>query len=207
MERLHQVMNLLAVVGCLASGLYTASAQDGCSLVVRALSPDGRRPKVPVSVTEQGGRVEEGRQNDTDVRFCDLGILPVTVTVGSNTMCGQVTVHDVQLSLDETHLLTVIYDPDACHEKRIPTPIPSCLVLFRVADTAGKWVPGASVHISSPTPDTETTDEFGRALFEAKVGSRLDVLVTAVGFRPTAIKWACPDQDSHEENVKLEKKP
>jgi len=172
--------------------------------VVRALAPDGRRPEAPISVREQSGRVQEATQENEDVRFCDLGILPVTVTVGSDSQCGQVTVHDVQVFLTETHLLTVTYDPDACRERILP-PGPACAVLLRVADSAGRWIAGASIQTSNPAPATRTADQFGRALFGLKLGNTLHATVTASGFRPREITWACPDQDQHEEIVKLTK--
>ncbi len=201
MERLRQVAGPLTVIASVVFGFCTAPAQDSCSLVVRALSPDGRRPMVPVSVREQSGRVEDKNQGDGDVRFCDLGILPVTVTVGSDSTCGQVTIHDVAVSLDTTHLLDVTYDPDSCPE-RIPPPVPSCLILFRVADGSGKWVPGALIRMSS-SDTTLRADEFGRALFEARTGSAIRGSVTADGFRPAEFTWACPDSDPHEKVIVL----
>src|ERR1700690_2262985 len=169
MERLRQVVYLLALASYCTLAAPTASAQDGCSLVVRVLATDGRRPGVPVSVREQSGRVEEKEQGDSDVRFCDLGILRVTFAVGSDSMCDQVTVHEVPVSLDDTYLLTVTYNPLACPET-IPPPEPACKILFRIADAGGKWISGASVRLAGPTTTTPATDQFGRALFEARMG-------------------------------------
>src|SRR5580704_15981473 len=103
MKRLHQIAPLLILCSSCILSLGTASAQERCSLIVRVVSPDGRRPEVPISVREKGGRVEEKEQEDTDVRFCDLGILPVTVTVGSSGLCNQVTVHNVPVAIEETY--------------------------------------------------------------------------------------------------------
>jgi hypothetical protein len=41
-------------------------AEDLCSLTVRVLSPDGRRPEAPVSVIEKSGRVSELEQGDRE---------------------------------------------------------------------------------------------------------------------------------------------
>jgi hypothetical protein len=82
--------------------------------VVRVLLPDGRRPEAPVTVIEHGGRTEEKDQEDRDVEFCDLGILPVTVKVGSDGMCNQTTVENVPISYDNTYTLVVTYDALAC---------------------------------------------------------------------------------------------
>jgi hypothetical protein len=82
MDRLYQI--ILAVL--VAFGMLTGERLHGddsyCSLSVRVLSPDGRRPEVPVSVEESSGRVVDEEQEGDDVKFCDLGIRSVTVTVG-----------------------------------------------------------------------------------------------------------------------------
>ncbi len=151
MERLHQVKALCVACGyCLfavcamlgqdnaMSGRDNAmSAQDRCSLVIRVLAPDGLRPEVTITVRERNGRTEQKDQEDKDVRFCDLGILPVEVKVGSDGMCNAVTVRNVPVSLDDTFLLNVTYDPVPCMEKPAPPPVPICQVLFRVSDSDG----------------------------------------------------------------------
>src|SRR6266576_3663147 len=101
MARLAKVLMLLAFTFVAP----TISGQNHCSLAVRVLSPDGQRFEVPIAVREQSGRIVEKDQELEDVRFCDLGILPVDVKVGSDGMCSQVTVHDVPVSLDKTYLL------------------------------------------------------------------------------------------------------
>jgi hypothetical protein len=153
-------------------------------------------------VTESSGRVEEKDQEDSDVRFCDLGILPVTVTVGSDGLCNQVTVHNVPVTLDGSYLLQVTYEPLPCGtEVRPPTPI--CSLLFRVADADG-WLSGARIDLTTPTHDQLTTDEFGRALFTAENGARVSGTVTAPGHKATGFSWSCSVRDlRHEENLQL----
>ena len=91
MEGLHQVMKVGALF-LILSGLQRAVAADYCSLAVRVISPDQRRPvEVLVSGSEKSGRVIEKETTSEDVKFCDLGITPVTVTVGGDT-CNQVVV-------------------------------------------------------------------------------------------------------------------
>ena len=84
MERLHQIARAFAFIGYCTLSLCTTSAQNKCSLVVRVLSPNGQRIEVPVSVQEKNGNIEQKDQEGGDVRFCDLGILPVTVIVGKD---------------------------------------------------------------------------------------------------------------------------
>jgi hypothetical protein len=204
MERLHQVASLLLFGGCYLLTGCTALAEERCSLVVSVKSPDGRRLEAPITVHEASGRVEEGEQEDTDVRFCDLGILPVTVTVGSGGRCNQVTVRDVPISLDETYLLTVTYDPFACSETiRTPT----CKVLFRVADSVGRWVKGAQLKLFSPMPKELTTDEFGRARFVLAFGEQIRGTASAASFGPTEFNWTCSRLEPlHEQLLKMEKR-
>src|SRR5438105_753372 len=114
------------------------------------------------------GTVEKD-QEDQDVRFCDLGILPVEVKIGSDGMCNQVAIHEVPVSLERTYLLTVTYDPEACPES-VPPPVPICEILFRVSDSSDRWVSKASVALSDPIKSQLTTDRYGRARFVAKIG-------------------------------------
>jgi hypothetical protein len=161
------------IAACLVLGALSAHAQDKCSLVVKAVTPDGRRVEAPISVTEMSGRTEETYQEDDDVRFCDIGILPVTVKVGSEGLCNQVTVRDVPVDPEDTYLLQITYDPLACRERPAPPPTPICTILFRVANPTGKWIPSAEVTLSNPTGDRLVTDHFGRALFFAKRGTEV----------------------------------
>ncbi len=200
MERLFKVSYLLVLL--LSLWPQAARGQSACSLIVRALSSDGRRPEAAISVVEKSGRIEEKYQEDEDVRFCDLGILPVTVTVGSEGLCNQVTVHNVPVTLDESYLLHVTYDPLPCGPGVHP-PTPICSILFRVADADG-WISGARIDLTSPTRDRLTADEFGRALFTVENGARVSGTVTAPGHQSATFNWACSVQTTqHEEHVQL----
>jgi hypothetical protein len=207
MERLYQVVRVLAFASCWAFGTCIASAEGVCSLRVRVLSPDGRRTEAPISVKEESGRtIEKDHEND-DVEFCDLGILPVAVTVGSDGLCNQITIRDVPVTWNEPYLLRVTYDPDACRrEHGPPPPMPICHILFRVSDSGGKWIPRASVKFSSPTSDSMKADEYGRAEFVTKVGDEARGSVAAAGFDSANFKWTCSRSEPlHEESVKLKK--
>jgi hypothetical protein len=180
----------------------SAYAQDNCSLVVKAVLPDGRRVDAPVSVTEMNGRTEEQYQKDEDVKFCDLGIFPVTVKVGRDGLCNQVTVHNVPTDSEDTYLLQVTYDPLACGERPAPPPTPLCTVLFRVAGLKETWIPGAQITFSSPTGDRLTTDRYGRALFFVKRGTQISGSASAAGYKTNSFNWLCAEE-KHEEAVTL----
>lgn len=203
MERLYKVVGGLALVSYTTLGLCATVTQQECSLVVRVLTPDGRRPRAPISVQEKNGRVHEEEQIGGDARFCDLGILPVTVTVGSDGICNQVTVRDVPISWHRTYLLTVTYDPMACVET-LPAPVPVCTILFRVADSAGVWQPHAMIALSRADRKTLKVDGYGRATFVAKVGEQIRGSATAPGFVPAAFTVACSQTEPVEEYIKLQ---
>lgn len=205
MKRLRQsLISAVSLVSFLAFSACISAAQSACSLTVRVLLPDGQRPEAPISVKEQSGRTLEKDQENEDVQFCDLGILPVTVTVGSDGLCNQVTVRDVPVAWNQSYLLTVTYDPVACHEHGPPPPVPICRVLFRVSDLAGKWIPAASIKLSNPTLDSMKADQYGRAEFVTKVADEIRGSVAASGFRSTDFKWECSRSEPlHEQLVKL----
>jgi hypothetical protein len=206
MEQLHPVI-FLAVLGSFVSGPSIAYAEDACSLRVRVLSPDGQRPEAPVEVIEASGRAEDKEQGNSDVEFCDLGILPVTVKVGSSGLCNGVTVRDVPVSWDQTYLLTVTYDPSACAIwHRPPPPVAACEFLLRITDSNGRWIPGAPVTFPDPQLGEMKADQFGRVWFVIRANKDLHGSVAAVGFRPAEFVCKCaPSERSREQYVKLEK--
>jgi hypothetical protein len=205
MERLHQVIRAGAL-WLVLGGLYGIVAADYCSLAVRVLSPDNRRPvEVPVSVREKGGRVVEKETTTEDVKFCDLGISPVTVTVGNDT-CNQVVVHDVPLDWNEQYLLNVTYDPEPCMPEQPPAPVPVCRVLFRVSDSKGNWIEKASIHFRGSGLPPMETDRSGRALQVFNVGDRVTGTVDSRGFASKPFSVSCSRAEPlREESIKLER--
>lgn len=194
--------------GCwMAFLLWTVSGlagQDYCSLTVRVVAPNGRRPAVSVYVQEANGRVVEKEQESADVRFCDLGGLPVTVKVGEDKTCNQVIVREVPVSWREPYLLRVIYDPEPCLVDAPPPPTPICRVVFRIADRAGGWVHGAAIDISHPTATRKITDSFGRASYVVRRGEQVRGSVSA-DEKLAVFEFTCAEP-VHEKSVKLEKR-
>ncbi len=207
MERLHQMMRVILLF-LILGGLRTAMAAPYCSLVVRVLSPDQRRPlEVPISVREGNGRILEKETTSEDVKFCDLGITPVTVTVGGDS-CNQTVVKDVPLSWNELYLLTITYDPEPCMPERPPAPIPTCQELLRVADTDGRWVEKASIRFQDSILSPRETDDAGRALVVLKNGERIQGIVISPGYVTKPFSLTCSrTQPVHEEMIKLTRSP
>ena len=195
------------VVGLLLWALFPAcgsalvEAQDYCSLVVRVVSPDRRLP-VSVSVVEKNGRTEEREPTSGDVRFCDLGGLPVTVKVGDDGTCNQVIVREVPVAWRQPYVLKITYDPTPCNIDLPPPPLPVCRVVIRVADSRG-WAQGARVRALQPTPAELQTDRFGRASLVTKLGDDVRGSVTA-GSLTADFAFKCSrDEPIHEELIVL----
>jgi hypothetical protein len=205
MGQLHQVARHF--VWMLVAVAPHTSAQSFCSLTVRALYPDGQPADAMVSVQEKSGRIESVRQTAKDVRFCDLGALPVTVKVGLDSTCNQVVIHNVPLTWNATTHLTVTYDIDPCLVEKPPPPSPVCRIVFRIADTTGKWISGIPINLSAPAPTTLQTDEFGRASFLAKLGDRIDGSVDGEGYVPVSFNASCTRSEPlHEELLTLKER-
>ena len=190
MGRLHQVIlrNSFALLTFFSAPLV--SGQGYCSLTVRVTAPDGRRPAVSVRVVEKSGRVEELDQEKSDVKFCDLGGLPVTVSVGEEGTCNQVVVREVPVSWNEPYALHILYDPTPCFRDLPRPPVPTCRVVFRVADETGQWIQNAIVSITPPIQKELRTDQFGRSSVLAKLGD--DVVGSVTAQRGSAnFKYRC----------------
>ncbi len=203
MGRLHK-LECWAFVWFLLSGCI-AFGQTYCSLTVRVLAPDGRRPEVSISVAEKNGRtLEKDQEPDLgDVDFCDLGGLPVDVKVGNDGSCNQVTVHDVPIVWKEPYLLRVTYDPEPCLRES-PLPLaPVCRIVFRVSSTADKWLRDATIALSQPTAMQLRTDQFGRASVTAKIGQEVAGTVS-FGSEVHSFTLKCAQFEiTHEEFLKL----
>lgn len=205
MDRLHQ-MTKIAVIFLIVGALRTAVGADYCPLVVRVLSPDGRRVEALVSVEEKGGHVVEKDPTLEDVRFCDLGIAPVTVKIGADGTCNQVVVRDVPLLWQEQYLLKVTYDLGPCLDDLPHPPVPVCHVLFRVSGVNGSWVNKASIRFQQPQLSARETDSAGRALLVLKSGDRVEGTVSSSEYTSKPFELSCsPSEPVREERIKLQK--
>lgn len=187
----------------LSAAASAAGAADYCSLVVRVVDPNGRRPTAEVTVTEQGGRKLTQIEEGNDAKFCDLGLRPVTVDVGDVGTCNQVRISDVPLTWNATYHLKITYDPVPCL-KEPPHILPRyCTFLFRVEDDRGKWVPGAAVAVM-PSGLTLKTDIAGRASFDPDLGS-FSVTISASGYSGRSFERTCTPEKSREPQEEIVK--
>ena len=171
-----------------------AVAADHCSLVVSVVSPQGDDVEAWVTVRDFQGRTIERENVPGGVRFCELGILPVTVIVG-RAACNQVTVRNVPLVWEETYKLKVVFDFARCISHGAPVPVPQCLVLFRIKDDDEEWIEGASVTLLSPSPRVVTSDQYGRAVVGIARGADVRGNVWKEGYRRSPVAAQCSPQE------------
>jgi len=214
------------------TGLQSAKAAGYCSLSVRVLSPEQwRQEEVLVSVRENSGRIIKKWTTSEDVKFCDLGIMPVTVTVGRDTCNNQTIVKDVRLSWDKQYVLTVTYDLQSCFDgpRFIANPFPRCVELFRIADMAGNWIENALIQFNPSGLKTQKTDNdylniviqnaplrykaqktdnAGRVRLMMEAGEKVKGTISAEGYQSKTFSLSCsrPLYD-YEELIKLKKSP
>jgi hypothetical protein len=206
MGRLHKLALLIGLAVCSQAAASPVAAQDFCSLKVRVLTPNGQRLEVPIAVREKNGRNIEKKQGlAEDVKFCDLGISPVTITVGLKG-CYEIVVNEVPLFWKEPYTLKVIYDYKPCQRDLLPPPEPLCEVLFRIRDSNGRWVNSAKIDIDEPHKSRLQTDNAGRGHLFVKVAQTLRGTVSATGYATKNFSFECSDSGVHEEMLTLSSK-
>ena len=77
---------LLLVIGFLA-GANSASGQDHCSLKVKIVLPNGGEYEYGFLEVRDVPRVIKARYQKGGSDFCDLGLGPVSVVAGHESMC------------------------------------------------------------------------------------------------------------------------
>ena len=203
MARLHKLIVGAVALASLFLAESPAIAQEYCSLTVRVTDPDGSRLRISVTVEEQNGRVETGEQISTDVRFCDLGALPVTVKVGDDGTCNRVTVRDVPVAWREPYLLRITYDPEPCL-RDLPLPVnPTCRVVFRIVNPGGGWASNVKIVVLTPKRLTLAADGFGRASFLA---APMQTITGDISGTMGSAKFGfqcSPEESTHEARISL----
>lgn len=196
---------LLVGIAAIWFGTPPLYAQEYCSLRVKVVAPNGKRPEAQVEIREKNGRrIEKEQAPGHDVTFCDLGIRPVTVIVGLKEC--EVVVSDVYLRRGKPYTLRVVYDQENCMDERPPTPTPYCETLLRVNSQDTKWVKGATVKFDGRTWVPLQTDEAGRALFSIGKGDSVQGSVSAPRFETTKFSVGCSEPKSQEKILMLRKK-
>lgn len=186
----------MRIVAYLTGAFWIASnswSADYCSLVVKVIDRQGRDTEAWVTVEERDGRRLREENAPGGVRFCDLGILPVTVMVG-DPACNQVIVRNVPLEWQETRELRILYEREPCLVDRAP--VAACGILYRFADPGGNWIRGVSVTVESPRPEKLEGDSFGRVLLRIVAEEELRALAAAEGYRPAELRLTCTRQNA-----------
>jgi hypothetical protein len=161
--------------------ISTALGQDYCSLVVKVVDPQQRRAAARVSVEERDGRIEVKETEGADLDFCDLGISPVSITVG-HPACNQAVVRNVGLDWNRTTRMTIIYDRAPCLKDT--SPVAACQILLRFRNPQQQWLAKVALELQGPYPQTLSSDKFGRQLIRVVAGQSVRGHATAEGYRP-----------------------
>lgn len=145
----HALIRLICLAGAawlFETGLH---AEPYCSLHVFV---DNRRPAESFSilVEEPNGLSAKASTKGGLVKFCNLGLGPIVVTVG-DPGCSQVVVRNVQLFWKVTIPLRIIYEDAGCYAG---APGVGCSFLYRFVDSRHGPIPSVSL----------VSDEFSIAL-------------------------------------------
>lgn len=180
----------------------SAAAKDYCSLTVQVANAHGYKPTgVSVSLVEVNGRVETGATKDGEVRFCDLGMSPVTLTIGERDRCNEVVVRNVALSWDTERVVNVVYDREYCNGDELQAQ--GCSILLRFVDEQGKPVP--DVQFAAPTGRLRSvhSDAYGRALVGLQLGETVIANARSVSHIGEQIELKCAISSKRELIVTL----
>ena len=177
-------------------------AVDFCSLTIQIVDPEGSQiSRVLTTVREKSGRTVQKESVSGKVAFCDLGMEPVTVTVGRES-CNQITVRDVPIVWGGPYVLKITYDPQACIRRQLSG---SCYVLLRVSDTNGQWVEKATVNFERPEFPSFETDLLGRSLLLVGVNGNLTGAIAASGFISKQFSLPCLTPGGRDEFIQLDR--
>jgi hypothetical protein len=194
-------MNAFWLVLLLAAASAPAAGQDFCPLVVHVMDPGGKLVSgVPVKVEEKSGRAVSSTVEKGEVRFCDLGVLHVTVSVGFPSGCNYTVVQNVPLVWSLTRKLDITYDEGVCRVDG-PPPILLCAVLFRFADENGKWLPGVGFAPPVSRFPGLRSDSYGRSMVRAADGEEVHTSTDKPGYLPQVIQFKCSNNLSQAEQV------
>ena len=92
----YKFLGLIVAAAALVCNTPNLHAQSYCSLSVSLVDPQGNAVDAKVSVQESKGRTIEKMATLGSVQFCDLGIKPVSITVG-HSGCNQAIPRNVGL--------------------------------------------------------------------------------------------------------------
>jgi hypothetical protein len=182
-------MRVLMTVFLMRGFLFGA---DYCSLAVNVIDPSGREVNTRISVREQDGNVTEHENVQGGAKFCNLGITPVTVTVGSPS-CNQTIVRNVPVSWGTERRVTVLYDRSPCMIDE--PPVAACQFLLRFVDAAGEPMIGVRFEMQKPEKQSLKGDRFGRVLVRIPASQEMHGVATHRAFLPAEVTLPCVAQN------------
>ena len=187
-------MKVFLCFACVLFFTELLSAREYCSLVVKVVDEQGTEvsTREPVVVEESDGKRIEKRYMAGGVSFCDLGILPVTVTVGAPGSCNQTSVRNVPLGWLGTTTIQVNPNVAACRLYHSLAQLPGCDFFFRFINSKREPIPNVSVNVRNPGVELLQGDSFGRVWLRILLRDELIATATANGYDPVEIKYPCP---------------
>jgi hypothetical protein len=197
MEQLLQVI-VASLLAFHPSGGKNVRLNEGhCSLLVQVRDPPGNPLSAEVTVLERDGRKSVAKAANGEAQFCDLGINPVSISVG-DPGCSQVVVR-TPIEWEQTKTVKVVYDGGPCDDER--PPLPTCKILFRVFGQDGAALTHAFITLSPPAALTtqHAADSFGRILVYVPAGQRWVGLAAAPGLREQPLDISCGPLDLRSE--------
>jgi hypothetical protein len=183
-----------AVVAAWTGFAPSIHAQEYCSLAVNIVDMQGRAVEAKVAVQESDGRTVEKTANFGLVQFCDLGIEPVTISVG-HPGCNQAVVRNVGLRWGTTIKVKIIYDREPCLVDE--PPVAACQMLFRFADAEQRWLKGVALKLQSPEDKIFNADEYGRIHMRVAAFKEVVGIATTPGYEPAEIRIRCTSENEH----------
>jgi len=193
-----------AALAFLAVGVGSAYAQAYCSLTIRIVDgADKPVPQVALRLEEAGGRVIQATARNGEFNACDLGVLPVTVTVGSSD-CDRVTVENVPLGWQEPRALKIVYDIHSCPPDFPPGSL-TCVTLLRFSDRdSGGWIPDVALD-PPPAGASGISDLAGRLMLRIPFRQEIRARAVHVGYIPQEVHWSCDRTVTREEIIRLQR--
>jgi hypothetical protein len=154
-----------------------AFAEDYCSLIVEVVNSNGQPVSgQTVEVFERDGRAVSAVTTNGEARFCDLGVLPVTIRVIAGY--DQPSVENTLLSWMQTRKVRITYDDT----RRRPVQDWLCSILLRFRDEEGKWIPDVALNPSLPKSPNLRSDSFGRAMLHLDYTEEVHVTSEHAGY-------------------------
>lgn len=172
MERLLLITLLVLCLQC--------TADEFCSLTVHVRDQRAVPVDTWVTLTTATGRtLKKLTSDDGTVEFCDLGVQPVTIQIGSGS-CNELTLRNVSLPWKRGKVVMLTYEP-CFYEQGDLLPRQGCTVMLRVVDSMERPLANARV-LAGRSATPQESDRYGRVFLQVASQSTIEGTVT----HPTA---------------------